>query len=187
MHGLGNDFVILDGRVEPVAMTRCARTGHCRPSHRRRLRPADRAGSRAGSDLAMDIWNADGSSAEACGNASRCVVKLTGATTIETAGGVLRGSNGWRDGRSRARRAALRVGRDPACLSDGDRAATAGVGRIYRADGGQCRQSACRLLRRSRSTRSGWPRSGRASSMTRRFPSGSTSMSQASRSRRSGV
>ena len=30
---------------------------------------------------------------EACGNASRCVVALTGAATIETAGGVLEGAS----------------------------------------------------------------------------------------------
>ena len=30
--------------------------------------------------------------AEACGNASRCVVKLTGAATIETAGGLIEGA-----------------------------------------------------------------------------------------------
>jgi diaminopimelate epimerase len=44
-------------------------------------------------ELAMAIWNADGSRAEACGNASRCVVKLTGAATIESDGGLLRGSS----------------------------------------------------------------------------------------------
>ena len=93
MHGLGNDFVILDGREEAVAMT---------PARARAI--ADR---RTGvgcdqlivlapstvADLRMDIWNADGSIAEACGNASRCVVKLTGAATIETAGGILEASS----------------------------------------------------------------------------------------------
>jgi diaminopimelate epimerase len=41
----------------------------------------------------MDIWNADGSKAEACGNASRCVVALTGAGTIQTPGGVIAGAS----------------------------------------------------------------------------------------------
>ncbi len=93
MHGLGNDFVILDGREETVAMT---------PARARAI--ADRrtgvgcdqliilTPSKA-AELQMEIWNADGSIAEACGNASRCVVKLTGATTIETAGGIIRGSS----------------------------------------------------------------------------------------------
>ena len=92
MHGLGNDFVILDGREEAVVMT----PPLARAIADRRtgvgcdqliiLGPSDVA------SLRMEIWNADGSIAEACGNASRCVVKLTGAKTIETAGGILHGS-----------------------------------------------------------------------------------------------
>ena len=92
MHGLGNDFVILDARQDEVAMT----PQLARAIADRRvgvgcdqlivLQPSDRA------DLAMDIWNADGSRAEACGNASRCVVALTGAGMIETSGGLIGGS-----------------------------------------------------------------------------------------------
>ena len=92
MHGLGNDFVILDGREEKVTMTPAL----ARAIADRRtgvgcdqlivLEPSSFA------DLRMDIWNADGSSAEACGNASRCVVKLTGAATIETEGGMIEGA-----------------------------------------------------------------------------------------------
>lgn len=92
MHGLGNDFVILDGRAEPVAMT----SAKARAIADRRtgvgcdqlivLAPSTAA------DLRMDIWNADGSVAGACGNASRCVVKLTKAATIETEGGILHGA-----------------------------------------------------------------------------------------------
>ncbi len=92
MHGLGNDFVILDGRAAPLAMT---------PALARAI--ADRRtgvgcdqlillGDSDAADVAMQIWNADGSVAEACGNAARCVVKLTGAATIDTAGGVIAGS-----------------------------------------------------------------------------------------------
>ncbi len=92
MHGLGNDFVILDGREEAVAMT---------PARARAI--ADRR-TGVGCDqlivltpskvaaVKMEIWNADGSTAEACGNASRCVVKLAGAETIETAGGIIQGA-----------------------------------------------------------------------------------------------
>ncbi|MEO7378597.1 MAG: diaminopimelate epimerase [Sphingomicrobium sp.] len=92
MHGLGNDFVILDARAEPLGMT---------PSLARRLAdrhlgigcdqlillaPTDEA------DLAMIIYNADGGIAEACGNATRCVVALTGAKRIATASGILEGT-----------------------------------------------------------------------------------------------
>ena len=91
MHGLGNDFVILDGRTEPVAM----------PAALARAIADRRTGigcdqlivlsASAVADLRMEIWNADGGSAQACGNASRCVVKLIGAARIETAGGVIEG------------------------------------------------------------------------------------------------
>jgi diaminopimelate epimerase len=41
----------------------------------------------------MRIWNSDGSEVESCGNATRCVVQLTGARTIDSAGGMLEGEN----------------------------------------------------------------------------------------------
>lgn len=91
MHGLGNDFVIFDGRTAPIDMTpRLAR----QIADRRRgvgcdqlivLEPSTVA------TLRMAIWNADGGVAESCGNATRCVVALTGAKQIETDGGVLTG------------------------------------------------------------------------------------------------
>jgi diaminopimelate epimerase len=93
MHGLGNDFVILDGRAEAVAMS-AARARAI--ADRRTGIGCDQLIVLAPSDVAalrMEIWNADGSLAEACGNASRCVVKLTGAATIETDGGVIEGSS----------------------------------------------------------------------------------------------
>lgn len=40
-------------------------------------------------DVRMRIWNHDGGEVESCGNASRCVVALTGASSIETGGGVV--------------------------------------------------------------------------------------------------
>jgi diaminopimelate epimerase len=40
----------------------------------------------------MRIWNSDGGEVEACGNATRCVVQLTGAARIESDGGLLRGA-----------------------------------------------------------------------------------------------
>ncbi len=92
MHGLGNDFVVLDARNEPFEVD--ARLAEAIADRRTgvgcdqliRLSPSNVA------DLRMDIWNADGGVAEACGNASRCVVALTGAATIETAGGIIEGA-----------------------------------------------------------------------------------------------
>jgi len=96
MHGLGNDFVIFDARPEsgnePIEITPALakaiadrRTGiGC--DQLILLEPSETA------DLTMRIWNSDGGEVQSCGNATRCVVKLTGATTIETAGGMLEGS-----------------------------------------------------------------------------------------------
>ena len=91
MHGLGNDFVIFDAREAPLAMTPALaqalanrQTGiGC--DQLILLEASDQA------DLAMRIFNADGGEVEACGNAARCVVSLTGARTIATAGGVIAG------------------------------------------------------------------------------------------------
>ena len=92
MHGLGNDFAIFDAREAPLAMTEPLaraladrRTGiGC--DQLILLEPSDVA------DLRMRIWNHDGGEVESCGNASRCVVALTGAASIETGGGVIGGA-----------------------------------------------------------------------------------------------
>ncbi len=90
MHGLGNDFVVLDARERPVDLARSTRRALCE-RHRGIgcdqlivLAPSERA------DLALRIFNRDGGEAEACGNATRCVASLfDGPVTIETPGGVL--------------------------------------------------------------------------------------------------
>jgi diaminopimelate epimerase len=93
MHGLGNDFVILDARGAAVEMDE----GRARAIADRRtgvgcdqvilLEPSDVA------DLKMRIWNADGGEVEACGNAARCVALLEGGeTSIETKGGIIHAS-----------------------------------------------------------------------------------------------
>jgi diaminopimelate epimerase len=93
MHGLGNDFVIVDARQEPFDVTPAL----ARAIADRRtgvgcdqlivLEPSDSA------DLRMRIWNSDGGEVESCGNATRCVVQLTGARRIESYGGPLEGEN----------------------------------------------------------------------------------------------
>lgn len=91
MEGLGNDFVIFDARAEPIAMTGpLAR----RIADRRTGIGCDQLivlEPSATADLKMRIWNHDGGEVESCGNAARCVVALTGAARIETAGGPLAG------------------------------------------------------------------------------------------------
>src|SRR5215213_8735559 len=93
MHGLGNDFVIVDAREQPFEVTQSLakaiadrRTGvGC--DQLILLEPSDRA------DLKMRIWNSDGGEVESCGNATRCVVQLTGARRIDSDGGLLSGQD----------------------------------------------------------------------------------------------
>ena len=93
MHGLGNDFVIIDAREEPFDVTRQLaraiadrRTGvGCD-----QLIVLERSDT---ADLKMRIWNADGGEVESCGNATRCVIQLTGARTIDSDGGLLQGED----------------------------------------------------------------------------------------------
>ncbi|MEO3433386.1 diaminopimelate epimerase [Inquilinus sp. CAU 1745] len=96
MHGLGNDFVVLDARERPIALTETA----VRAIADRRLgvgfdQLIVMEPSADGADLFMRIRNADGGEVSACGNASRCVASLVmaekGARTarIDTASGLL--------------------------------------------------------------------------------------------------
>ena len=95
MHGLGNDFVVLDARREPLALDAdlIARIGD---RHRGvgfdqlvLLEPSEAA------DVLVRFYNPDGGEAGACGNASRCIAGLiaeeTGRdrVTLETRAGLL--------------------------------------------------------------------------------------------------
>ncbi|MGE4411709.1 MAG: diaminopimelate epimerase [Sphingomonadales bacterium] len=90
MHGLGNDFVVIDARAAPVPMTE-ARARAIADRHTGIgcdqlivIGPSERA------DVGMRIFNADGSEVAACGNATRCVPLFVGhGVTIETQAGLL--------------------------------------------------------------------------------------------------
>jgi diaminopimelate epimerase len=96
MEGLGNDFVILDGRKKPLDLTgddaRAIADRHLGIGCDQiiTLQPSKRA------DVFMRIQNADGSETAACGNVTRCVAKIlmneTGKRTaaIETLFDVLK-------------------------------------------------------------------------------------------------
>ena len=73
MHGAGNDFVVIDSRGRGAVVT---------PALARALGDRNRGvgfdqlaeiRSHDGADFALDFWNSDGSQAQACGNATRCV------------------------------------------------------------------------------------------------------------------
>jgi len=102
MHGLGNDFVLVDCRDEAVSR-QLAAIGDVskRLCHRRfgigadqllLLYPSDTA------DFSMRIFNADGSEVEMCGNGIRCFAKYVWdrglsdkpALSIETMAGIIR-------------------------------------------------------------------------------------------------
>jgi diaminopimelate epimerase len=95
MNGLGNDFVVLDGRARAIAMT-----------DDRARAIADRATGigcdqvillepSKTADVRMRIWNNEGFEVESCGNASRCIADLlfderhVSRATIDTKGGLL--------------------------------------------------------------------------------------------------
>jgi diaminopimelate epimerase len=99
MHGLGNDFVVVDATREPFALT---------PAQIRAL--ADRRfgvgcdqvlvvenASRGDVDFRYRIFNGDGGEVEQCGNGARCFVKFVrdrGLSAkreirVETAGGII--------------------------------------------------------------------------------------------------
>jgi diaminopimelate epimerase len=103
MHGAGNDFVVIDARggTDPVtpALARAIGDRHRGVGFDQLAVIRDTDGATA----ALDFWNADGSRAGACGNATRCVAELllaeTGAArvTIRTVAGLLpawRGADG---------------------------------------------------------------------------------------------
>ena len=91
MHGLGNDFVVLDARTEALPQVTGAMAAAIADRHLGIgcdqlivLEP-----SHAG-DFRMRIFNADGGEVEACGNATRAVGLLHGGPArVETLGGIV--------------------------------------------------------------------------------------------------
>ena len=95
MHGLGNDFVVVDarGRVDPVtaAVARAIGDRHRGVGFDQLAVIVDDADV----DARVEFWNADGGTAGACGNATRCVARLlfeesgTSSVTLRTERGAL--------------------------------------------------------------------------------------------------
>src|SRR5438445_488992 len=78
MHGLGNDFVVLDGRGTAIAVDAA---GACALANRRTGIGCDQVillepPRHPTAQVRMRIRNPDGGEAEACGNATRCVAAL---------------------------------------------------------------------------------------------------------------
>ena len=97
-HGLGNDFIIVDGFKEKIfdyskqAIAMCDRHFGIGADGLVIILPSDKA------DFRMKIMNSDGSEAEMCGNVTRCFARyvyengLTDKTkmTIETLAGIIK-------------------------------------------------------------------------------------------------
>ncbi|WP_332870136.1 diaminopimelate epimerase [Roseovarius salinarum] len=100
MHGLGNDFVVVDARTRPVDISPAFASAL---GDRRRgvgfdqLAVIGPAGN--GADAHLVFYNADGSTAGACGNATRCIARFLldesggDAVTLSTARGQLAARN----------------------------------------------------------------------------------------------
>ena len=95
MHGLGNDFVVIDERAlgpvvdEALAIAMADRHRGVGYDQLATIRDAE------GADFHLTFWNSDGSTSAACGNATRCIARWemdnTGKTdlTITTDRGTL--------------------------------------------------------------------------------------------------
>jgi diaminopimelate epimerase len=97
MHGLGNDFVVLDARGAAFDLTPARRRAI---ADRRRGVGCDQlivleAPTEREADVFMRIYNPDGDEAGACGNATRCVASVlmderqTDHVTVQTISGLL--------------------------------------------------------------------------------------------------
>ena len=96
MHGIGNDYIYVDCRerdlVDPPRFARAVSDRHCGIGSDGLIliRPSSRA------DCRMEMYNADGSRAEMCGNGIRCVGKYVydrglrrNPLAVETDAGIL--------------------------------------------------------------------------------------------------
>lgn len=92
MHGLGNDFIVLDARQTPLPGLLSEKAARALADRREGigcdqlivLEPS------ASQDFRMRIFNSDGGEVEACGNAARAVAMLHGEpASLETAGGAI--------------------------------------------------------------------------------------------------
>ncbi|WP_283966810.1 diaminopimelate epimerase [Tritonibacter sp. AK171] len=78
MHGLGNDFVVIDARTQDIQITPAMAKGI---AHRQlgmgfdQLAVIFAAKEGASADAHLVFYNADGSTSAACGNATRCIAR----------------------------------------------------------------------------------------------------------------
>ncbi len=83
MHGLGNDFVVLDGRAREIPVTSAFAVA---VGDRRTGIGFDQLAliSEGAGDAHLTFWNTDGSMSAACGNATRCIARHLMSETGKT-------------------------------------------------------------------------------------------------------
>ncbi len=95
MNGLGNDFAIFDGRVQPLTFSAALASAISQRDTGIGFDQLIVMEPSSNADVFMRILNADGSQVDACGNATRCVARLVAGelgrpgVTIETNAGLL--------------------------------------------------------------------------------------------------
>jgi len=99
MHGLGNDYVLIDARIDPIPnpeqLARAISDRHCGVGSDGLILILPTTDPQA--DVRMRIFNIDGSEAEMCGNRIRCLGKYicehdsncAGHLRVQTKGGIV--------------------------------------------------------------------------------------------------
>jgi diaminopimelate epimerase len=97
MNGLGNDFVVIDAREQPISISDDQARAIANRTTGIGCDQLIVMESSSLADVRMRIWNAEGGEVESCGNASRCIAdivmneKQADSATIDTKGGFLVG------------------------------------------------------------------------------------------------
>ena len=81
MHGLGNDFVVLDGREQPIVMTATLAKSLADRHFGIGCDQLILLESSTEADVKMRIWNHDGGEVQSCGNASPTPITATTYST----------------------------------------------------------------------------------------------------------
>jgi diaminopimelate epimerase len=110
MHGAGNDFVVIDSRGRGAVVS--AALARALGDRNRGVGFDQLAEIRdvAGADFALDFWNNDGSRADACGNATRCVADYVMAGAGQDAVSLVTGRGGLRAVRGANGRVSVNMG-----------------------------------------------------------------------------
>ena len=90
MHGLGNDFIVIDSRAQNIDLESC---NWVKMANRREGIGCDQIlvlkDDHSGATAGYEVWNADGTTVEQCGNGIRCLAMFLNDRG-EAAGGIVK-------------------------------------------------------------------------------------------------